>query len=201
MSNIDLQSNLPPTYNFSFSFTIPHFKNVYYSTSHIQYGKLTNAQQYELLEPLMAKYFVGPKYHWCYEKHADGRLHIHGIAINQFEDEIEELRRLFYSSYQINIRQGSYIKLSDIQKTRIDIKYFINYMMKDQMNIIYHMKSYDQQKIDHGLNKKGKFNFKIEVPTISNSYFNQLEEHLGSSPLSDSYPFGKKKEKKFILEI
>ena len=108
--------------SFSFTFTIPAFKKVYYDKKRRPYGSLSPKQQYVLLENIMCN-IINPLHFefidWVYEKHEDGRLHIHGYVITtpENDDKIFILRDSFYSYNQkINLKMSSYLKISDIQK-------------------------------------------------------------------------------------
>lgn len=129
--------------NYSFTFTIPAFKKVYWNAKRRPYGSLSPNQQYHFLEDIMMKIINPLNYifiDWVYEKHDDGRLHIHGY-VNLDEEhnaEIYKLRDAFYSyNDKINIKISSYLKLSDIQETKTNINFWIAYMDKHQNDIVF----------------------------------------------------------------
>ena len=91
---------------------------------------------------------------WVYEKHDDGRLHIHGYVIltKEYEDEVYVMRDSFYSYNQkINIKMSSYLKISDIQKTYLDISFWNNYIQKHQDEIIFKNGYTQQQELTQSL--------------------------------------------------
>lgn len=151
------------TTSYSFTFTIPSFKKVYFNTKRRAYGSLSQKQQFVLFEDIMMKIINPLKYQfidWVYEKHDDGRLHLHGYAILQKEDEGEVfiLRDAFYTYNQkIGIRMTSYLKISDIQETYINISFWKDYINKHQDEIVF-KNGYTQQKeltenLDNGIVK------------------------------------------------
>lgn len=136
--------------NYSFTFTIPACKKVYWNGRKRTYGGLSPSQQFHFLEDLMGSiiyfnrvFFID----WVYEKHEDGRLHIHGFVNleDDYDSEIYLLRDRFYSyNHKVGIIQKSYLKISDIQETLTNINYWTDYMAKNQHNIIY-KNGYNQQ--------------------------------------------------------
>lgn len=143
--------------SFSFTYTIPAFKKVYYDGKRRAYGNLSPKQQYVLLEDIMMKIINPLNYlfiDWVYEKHEDGRLHIHGYVIltKEYEDEVYKMRDSFYSYNQkINIKMSSYLKISDIQKTYLDITFWNNYIQKHQDEIIFKNGYTQQQELTQSL--------------------------------------------------
>lgn len=136
--------------SYSFTFTIPAFKKVYWNGKRRAYGSLSPSQQFHFLEDIMTK-IINPLYYkfidWIYEKHEDGRLHIHGFVKcdEEHDDKIFLLRDTFYSyNEKINIKMSSYLKISDIQRTYADINYWLEYMNKNQNDIIF-KNGYTQQ--------------------------------------------------------
>lgn len=187
--------------NFSFTFTIPSFKNVYYKGNNIPYGKLTNCQQYDFLEKILHKHNKFDNIKWIYENHGenDNRLHIHGFIKDAFEDMVYQFRNDFYS-HPIKVAYKSFVKFSDIQKTKLDICFFEKYMEKNQDKIKYFMGEDEDKKKSDELDGKVNKPVFIEVNNTSPQYINSLSEHLESENLGDEYRFGKK-DKKFIVEI
>jgi len=179
---------------FSFTYTIPDVKYIYFK-ERIQYGKLTNEQQYDFLENQLQKINKFKDIRWVYEQNTlhNTNLHIHGYVIGTTHEEMENFRHLFYS-HPITITPKSYFKLSDIQKTTHEIEYFIRYCAKHQDTIKYYMRVLEDQKLFNSLDSKS-FNIKIEV--------NGQREDTGrpQSPIitANSYDFGK--NKKFILQL
>lgn len=147
--------------SFSFTFTIPAFKKVYYNGKRRPYGSLSPNQQFHFLEDIMIKCINPLKFvhiDWVYEEHEDKRLHIHGFCICSPNNgyAVNILRDDFYSFGQrIGIKICSYLKLSDIQQTYYDLNYWVEYCNKNQNNIKYKNK-YSQeielhQALDFGL--------------------------------------------------
>lgn len=193
-----LEIALKDKQNYSFTFTIPSFKNVKYKSSNSAYGKLSQEQQYDLLEPhiqnIASNKFDNIK--WIYEEHkeSDNRLHIHGFIENTNYEMVEQLRNDFYSSYKINCSYKSYIKFSNIQRTIYDIKFFQIYMSKNQNNIKFFMKVIEDQKHSEALDQ----GVKIEVNTGPN--INTLDTTQENNNLPyEKYLFGKLN--KFLIEI
>lgn len=187
--------------NFSFTFTISSKKIVYFKGKRRPYNMLTQDQQYEFLEKQLHrsnKHFDNIK--WVYEEHEkeDNRLHVHGFVINACWEQMELFRSAFYGN-PINIAYSGYIKLSNIQKTQLDISYFITYMDKNQNKIKYYMGQDQDKKLSCELNGE-KFKPVLIESNISPQYLNSLEEHLESRDMGDDYKFGKKLNK-FIVEI
>lgn len=137
---------------FSFTFTIPAFKKVYYDGKKRKFGSLSSNRQFHFLEQLMVKICISQFefVDWVYEKHDDGRLHIHGyVALKKYDmDQIYLFRHNFYTHNNIiGMSIKSYLKVSDIQRTYKDISYWKLYCIKHQNEIVYKNK-YSQSKID-----------------------------------------------------
>lgn len=141
-------------HDYSFTFTIPTFKNVKYKSANTAYGKLTFEQQYEFLEDHLQNISKFDDIKWVYELHKDiPRLHIHGFIKNEYYERVEQFRNDFYSNYKINMSYKSYIKMSDIQETIVDINYFENYCKKHQHEIKYFMRVIEDKKHSEALDK------------------------------------------------
>lgn len=180
--------------NFSFTFTIPGFKNVYYQGNRRPYGKLTQERQYDFLENHLQHINKFPDIKWVYEEHEDTRLHIHGWVKNTCGEEMDDFRHRFYS-HPVAMTQKSYEKISNIQKTLFLLDYFDVYMKKNQHKIKYFMRVIENERIRKAMDE-GVY---IE-PNISAQYVNSLEQHLESEMLGNEYNFGKK-HNKFIIEL
>lgn len=182
--------------NFSFTLTIPSFKNIYYNGRRIQYGKLTQDKQYDFLEDHLQNINTFSNIRWVYEEHKEDprkRLHVHGYIENEYHECVKDFVDRFYSHHKVSMSVSSYLKMSDIQKTLVNIDYFKNYMEKHQHEIKYYMKVIEDEKRCDILDEK--FKVKIEYGPNLNTVLQSLdEEHLGQE-----YLFGK--QKKFILEI
>ncbi len=130
--------------SFSFTFTIPAFKKVYFMGKRRPYGRLSPKQQHSLIENLFIKILRSNEYSfidWVYEFHEDKRLHIHGYIITPSDSKVDyvyTLRDDFYSYNSIiGIKMSSYLKLSDIQQTRENLDFWRSYMAKNQDKIIF----------------------------------------------------------------
>lgn len=188
--------------NYSFTFTIPAFKNVYYKARRIPFGKLKHSEQYDFLENHLAKINMFDKIKWVYEHHEENdpgrRLHIHGFVKDALYDEMEEFRRRFYHT-PVGIAFRKYIKISDIQLTIYDIKYFDDYMLKNQDKIAYFMKAEDDKKSFDAIEGKKYTPIKIES-NIDPRYLIDLNKHIEDTYIDDEYKFGLNRNK-FLVEI
>lgn len=183
--------------DYSVTITIPSVKKVWYKGQYHYYGKLTQESQYDMLEKILQKYNTFPQIKWVYETHEDQRLHAHMWILNEYEEIVKDFRHKIYSDHAINIRPGSYLKISDIQRTLVSINYFNEYMQKHQANIKYFMSS------DEAFRRKcviddDTFHLYIES-NIPAEYVNSLVKGQETEYLPDTYPFGK--SNKFIVEI
>lgn len=172
--------------NYSFTFTIPDFKNVYYGIK-VPYGKLTNEKQYDFLENHLQNINKFDSIQWIYENNTinNSNLHIHGFVIDTSAEEMEDFRMRFYD-HPIKMTYKSCLKISDIQRTTLDIMYFQNYCNKHQHTIKYFMRVIEDKKHSQALDN----HIKIDV--------NQ-GILMGPKTTNTSYDFGKRA--KFILEI
>lgn len=171
--------------NYSFTFTIPTFKNVYYKGNRRRFGNMTQEQQFDFLESHLHKINSFAEIKWVYEEHEDFRLHIHGYVCNTAKEPMNEFRHKFYS-YPISMTEKSYLKISDIQRTTNHISYFVDYMSKHQDKIKFYMRDINREK-PQPITKT------VRIQTnISPAYFNSLSTHLEDVDSGDTYPFGKK---------
>lgn len=140
---------------FSFTFTIPMEKLVYYAGRRRKYGSLSNKQQHTFLCDLMTKCIWVEHYSYIdyvFEYHANNTLHLHGYAIVK-EDYINFnpvylLRASFYEHNQIvGIKPSVYERLSDIQQTKANKQYWFDYINKHQDEIVF--KSHFTQEQEH----------------------------------------------------
>jgi len=189
--------------DYSFTFTIPAFKNVYYKTNRRPFGNMIQEYQYDFLETHIQnlRQYVGgmgvfPEIKWVYEEHDDKRLHVHGYVKQTTREAMDSFRHKFYS-YPISITEKSYLKISDIQMTKNTINYFVNYMEKNQDKIKFYMRDINRQ-TDYPPRKTTVL---IES-NIRPEYLNSLTQHLENETPGDkyAYPFGKQKQK-HIVEI
>lgn len=146
---------------FSFTFTIPIEKMVYYAGRRRKYGSLTNKQQHKFLCDLMTKIIWSEHYSmidYVFERHQNESLHIHGYAIIKEEYAnlmpVYILRASFYEHNQIvGIKSSVYERLSDIQQTYANRQIWFDYMAKNQKDIIF--KSHYAQAVEDKKNIDG----------------------------------------------
>lgn len=185
--------------NYSFTFTIPAFKKVYYKSRYRVYSKMNQLEQYHFLEKQLHRYNIFKMIKWVYEEHEDKRLHVHGYILNTQLNRVEEFRNNFYT-FPINIQRKSYDMFSLI-KFIFDERGWVDYCNKHQREIIYRM-GVDQD-IKNGCNLDSKeYYLKIEErEDISPQYFNSIERgSIDDSDMGPSgYLFGKLN--KFTIEI
>lgn len=156
--------------NFSFTFTIPSKKVIWYKGHRMTFGKMKQEQQYDFLENRLQKinrFYKDIK--WVYEEHQDGRLHIHGFIKNAYFEEVELFRTDFYK-HPISITPSVYFRLSNIQETLYNSGYFTEYMQKNQNNIKYFMRSI-QDKID-------THNLDDDKPVKIEYLFGKIKKHI-----------------------
>lgn len=151
---------------YSFTFTIPPQKKVYYGGKRRIYSSMNHKAQSNFLNDLIIKTLPSSKflfYEWVFEEHKEeqmkGNLHIHGFCSTSIEDAeapIREFQRLFYTHNQI-IGLKLYHKLSDIQKTLTNISHWKSYMAKHQDEMLYKMPLLQQNEdinhLDNGIIK------------------------------------------------
>lgn len=186
------------TNHFSFTITIPAFKNVIHNGRKIQYGQLSQISQYNLLEDVMksiGKSSIDILY--VYEEHSDKRLHIHGMVFNDIFECVQDFILDFYRDYRIGIKSHKKIfgderngRIADIQATRINKLYFIRYMEKHQDTIKFFARKEQEEKEGDQLDGK-KYSFRVKI-TMNEKFFSNIEENINSEFLPDEYPFGKK---------
>lgn len=185
--------------NYSFTFTIPKNKTVYYKNKRMTYSIMSQDAQYNFLENHMQKIKKGNmSCYWVYEEHEDKRLHIHGFILNEYIEYIEQFRRDFYS-WPIQISPKVYFRLSNIQETILDIHYFIDYMVKNENKIKYKMSSFQAFEEMHKLDGT-KPNFKIFIETNNFHIDNGGKDTQCPQLPYENYLFGKIKNK-FIINF
>lgn len=187
------------TGNYSFTFTISSKKVVYYRGNRRPYYLLPQIQQYDFLENQLQKINKFNHIKWVYEEHKeDKRLHVHGYVMNTSDEEMNDFRARFYD-HPITIAVSGQIKLSNIQRTLIDINYFQIYMEKHQHEIIYYMRTIQDRKHYDALDGKpfNKKTLTIDI-NINPHYLNSLDDVQESGYLGDEYLFGK--QNKFTVE-
>lgn len=202
------------TKHFSFTLTIPAFKNVIHNGRKIQYGQLSQISQYNLLEDVMrsirkSSYDIL----YVYEEHADKRLHIHGMFFNEIYECARDFILDFYRDYRICIKSHKKIfgdetngRIADLQQTLVNKLFFIRYMEKHQDTIKFFPRREQEEKECAQLDGK-KYSFKVKI-TMNEKFFSNIEENINSEFLPDEYPFGKKiksidekKKNKFLIEF
>lgn len=184
--------------NYSFTFTIPSTKNVYWQKVYRPYGKMPQFMQYDFLENHLQRINKFHEIYWVYEEHleTDLRLHIHGWIIDTNEEEVKDFIDRFYK-YPVMICYNTYYRISNYQKTIFTIDYFKEYCAKYQNKIKYYMSVIEDKK--HSANLDGK-KFKLTIDTnLDAHYFNSLERNQENRDMGDDYLFGK--NKKFLIEF
>lgn len=130
---------------YSFTFTIPKNKKVYYNGRRRRYSQMSLSSQASFINALMIKIIWQEHYtfiDWVFERHEPsegdklGRLHIHGYALVKKEyDNIQPVNSLAYNFYTHNgivgIASSVYPRLINIQKTHTDINYWYEYINKN----------------------------------------------------------------------
>lgn len=185
--------------NYAITLTIPSKKQVYYNRKRIMYGKLTQREQYCLLEDLISKIYHTRYYiKWVYEEHADKRLHIHAHFRGTPQDCHSFICDFYTYNTIINIQSIKNIKCnSDIQEI-YDVKGWENYLNKAQDKIIFKSNVMVDEELIEQLDKGI---VKIETkPERSDSppmeYYMEKPETL---PAYEKYLFGKYRN--FFIEI
>ncbi len=178
---------------YSFTFTIPGVKKVYYSGRKRAFGSMNLKAQHTFLNDLMTKIIWNDSFKfidWVYEKHEDERLHIHGfVCVDEFlaEAPIRKLQRDFYQHKNIvNMAETSYMRLSHVEKTYKDVKYWKKYIDKHQDEIIYHSPTYVQFMLFQNLDKGVIIERPPLIDTSADDYY-------------DTYRFGT--QNKFTVEM
>lgn len=168
--------------SYSFTFTIPSFKVVYYNGQKIPYGKLSQENQYKFIEDII-QMNIGKfdEIEWVYEEHEDKRLHVHGYIQNTHEELVKDFVNNFYTyNSRIGLSFRSYSKLSVYEKTRHSLDSWLRYIQKHQAEIKFLSKRRQDEKdsadLDYSGNAvkietnyydtyrfKGKNNFLVEI--------------------------------------
>lgn len=186
---------------YSFTLTIPPLKKVYYAGRKREFGKMLPKQQHTFLEEIICRVIRPNKFRFIdyvyefHDKNSWEHLHIHGLCKTDNINNVREFVHDFYSyNNKIGIKPSQYIKLSNIQKTLLDISFWNTYISKAQDKIIF-KSSYTQQLEEISkLDSKPLILIEERLPSYDS-------EDLGDYNTSDkSYPF-KGKNQKFIVEI
>lgn len=164
---------------FSFTFTIPIEKLVYYAGRRRKFGSMSNKQQHVFMCDLMTKVTWIEHYSfidYVFEKHQNGSLHIHGYAIVKEEyshlNPVLILRASFYEHNQIvGIKPSVYERLSNIQQTYANSQYWFDYMNKNQDEIIY--KSHYNQAIEDRKNLDNGVKIEHRTPSPPPEYYDK----------------------------
>lgn len=184
--------------SYSFTFTIPPEKKVYYAGRKRTFKTLSQQQQYTLFCDLMTKVIWWDNFSYLdyvFEEHEDKRLHLHGYAIVKPEclnkTPVQSLRHEFYSHAQIiGMAMSNYIMCSDIQQTYCDLSFWLNYIDKHQDKIKFKSKYTqgveDKKSLDNGV-LAAKSSAVCQIETRPDNYY-------------DTYRF-KGQINKFLVEI
>lgn len=190
-------------FNFSFTFTIPAFKKIWYNGKSQQYGKMTQDKQYNFLENLLQKIIsVDDKILWIYEEHEDSRLHIHGYIYNTHFDYMAQIRDKFYSHHSIGIAVSKYVKISDIQQTSYHPKFFVDYMNKHQDKIKFYQSNIQQIKNCNDLDGKSTKFDEYLIKTNDDKYYydNIVFDHQYDFS-KYLHPYTKIERIKFLIDL
>lgn len=136
---------------YSFTFTIPARKKVYYDTRRRVFGKMALSQQSKFMNNLLMKTIWQEHFNyidWVFERHEpteddkQGRLHIHGYALVKKKylhlEPLYLLANSFYTHNKIiGLANSVYPRLINIQKTLVDINYWYEYINKSTENMPY----------------------------------------------------------------
>jgi hypothetical protein len=132
---------------YSFTFTIPAPKKVYYAGRRRAYGSMNQLAQSKFLNNLMTQIIHSEDFEfidWIFEAHTDGRLHLHGYChiVKETSNPEFYIKRLQHDFYSYNMIVGltsfkNYDKLCDVQETRTNINYWLEYINKNQDTIIF----------------------------------------------------------------
>lgn len=194
--------------NFSFTLTVPRMKKVWYEGKFHNYALLSLRDQHNFLENRLQKIVYSDwniiyvyEQHEITEKDNSGRLHIHGMIYDTYFDLVQQFILKFYE-FPINCAPKTALKISNVQKTYKDVKYFLNYMNKNQDKICFYMGAYQQQKDCDALDGLTT-TFKEEIKPLNEEYFRDLKNHLNRKYLTDDYLHSlvKIQRNKFFIEI
>lgn len=161
---------------YSFTFTIPPKKKVYYSGRRRVFSSMNLQAQCNFFNNLLMRVFPSSRcidYDWVFELHTQGimagNLHIHGYVItnnDEMEAPVRELQRLFYTHNQI-IGLTSYMNLSTIEKCHTDRNYWLEYINKNQQNFLFkspqRQQKETQRALDAGIVSFSRNNLTLEI--------------------------------------
>lgn len=162
---------------YSFTFTIPVKKKVYYDGRRRIYSQMSNSSQAVFINQLMTKIIWTEHFKYIdyvFEKHEPseydklGRLHIHGYAIVKKQyDNLQPVHLLADSFYThnkiIGLANSVYPRLMNIQQTREDISWWLDYMNKHQHKISFQNSYHSQQFLINSIDNP---NFNITTEKI-----------------------------------
>lgn len=186
---------------YSFTLTVPPLKKVYYAGRKRTFSQMLPKQQYIFFEEIICRVIRPNKFRfidYVYEFHDKNdwkHLHIHGLCKTNHINNVLEFVHDFYTyNSKIGIKHSQYVKLSNIQKTKLDISFWQTYISKAQDKIIY-KSSYTTQ-LEETAKLDGKHAVFIET---KDNYFD-----LSSLDSDDYNSFSKTydfKGRNFIVEL
>lgn len=190
-------------FNFCFTFTIPAFKKIWYSGRKRAYASLSRDLQYKFLEDCMARSTMSDdKILYVYECHEDGRLHIHGMVFKTSFDYVALIRDKFYSHHSIGLAVSKYVKISDIQQTYYDSRFFIDYMNKNQDKIEFYQGNLQQIKNCNDLDGKSTKFDDMLIKSVDDKYYNDMVNFISYNyPDKYLHPYTKIERRKFLIDI
>lgn len=180
--------------SYSFTFTIPYSKKVYFNGKRRTFGAMTQDYQHKFLCHHMTNIIFSQYYKYIdyiFEEHEDKRLHIHGYAVIETPDSLSIIKELVHNFYTLNravgIAPSVYPRLSNLQQTITDISHWEAYINKNQ----------DTMKFLSPMRQQEKEVEQLDIKPIVKI------EHRPSTPPSEyyaTYAFGKQKQN-FLVEL
>lgn len=181
--------------NFGFTFVIPATKKILYKsgrkgkTYSRNYSSLKQNEQRDFLDKILMGISSNLRIKWVFEEHEDKRLHTHGIIYDDYEEIVLQFRDKFYE--QIGYKSYlKYLKYSDIRLLN-NTEAWLDYINKQFIKSKYDQEQEEFKSLDYGI---------VQINTRLDTYFNSLTSHLEEDILSDTYKFGKIKNK-YIVDL
>jgi len=152
-------------------------------------------EQRDYLDKLVAECLTNTRNYWVYERHQQGHLHVHGIVYDTCSQHMIDIQQQFY--IYVGIKSPTkYNKISDIRLLN-NVKQWLDYINKHcTSETTYDIYRKNKDDLDLGCVK-----IEIQQKDDSARYLEDLEQHLKTEPLADTYGFGKNKKSKFVIFI